>query len=201
MKIKLGEIYKNEHNQILRVIGGDELEVFYEAYWTHDDSWGVSSSLNRKASFYRMEKNAFLKSSERIDFKEFSDLEFDVIRPDLPIRIGRVKDVSWDADIFSSEKKLNEFLIGNTEIDPNVTIDTSTMYLYPFGPKGSLKKAELVTAKKEKLTILEILINASKFRNNVNQNKSNGVGVYRFGIHKKAPSYYIGGYKDLAGIL
>lgn len=201
MKIKIGEIYKNEDNKIRRVIGGDELEVFYEAYWSHDNSWGTSSNLSRKAFFYRMKKNAFLKSSERIDFKEFSDLEFDVIRPDLPIRIGRVKDVSWGADIFSSEKKLNEFLIENTETDPKETIDASMIYLYPFGPKGGLKKAELIKAKKEKLTILEILINASKVNNNVNQNKSDGVGIYRLGIHKKKPSYYIGGYKDLAGIL
>ena len=67
---------------------------------------------------------------------------------------------------------------------------------------GSLKKGELITAvNNEEFTISELLTSAKRIQESVNANQSKGIGIYRIGIQNQLPSYYIGEYIDLAGIL
>jgi hypothetical protein len=46
-----------------------------------------------------------------------------------------------------------------------------------------------------------LLTSAKRIQESVNPNQSNGIGIYRTGIQKQIPSYYIGEYIDLAGIM
>jgi hypothetical protein len=189
--MKLGKIYKASwDDSIMRVIGFDEFEVFYDGYCEHDDSWTFASNLKKKCSFYRTSRNIFSEKASLIDFKELTKEENDIFRPDLTIRTCRVENASWlDSD----------FNIERTDMK---SIKSEKVWLYPFGPKGGLKKGELITAKNNKeFTIPELLKSAKRIQQSVNINKTNGIGIYRIGIQKQLPSYYIGEFIDLAGIM
>ena len=194
--MKLGEIYRaNWDDSLMRIIGFDSFEVFYDGYWKHDGSWTFASNLKKKCSFYRTSINVFTEKAELIDFKELTEEELFVFRPDLTIRTCRIKDTTW-TDNNLEKLALNGQLL-NIE-----TIKTSKIWLYPFGPNGGLKKGELITSKNSMdFSINELLNSAKRIQQSVNQNETNGIGIYRTGVQKQIPSYYIGEYFDSAGIM
>lgn len=191
--MKLGEIYKAAWDgSIMRVIGFDEFEVLYDGFWEHDSSWAFASNMKKKCSFYRTSRNVFSEKAKLIEFNELTEEEFNVFRPDLTIRTCRLESASWTDGNFNFE----DF---NSNME---TIKTEKIWLYPFGPKGGFKKGELITASNNKeFTISELLTSAKRIQESVNPNQSNGIGIYRTGIQKQIPSYYIGEYIDLAGIM
>lgn len=203
MKIKLGEIYRtNWDGTIARIIGFDDYEVFYDGYGGHDDSWTFASNLKKKGSFYRTAMDVFLDQSKRIDFKELTKTEFDIFRPDLTIRTCRIKDLSWADELLASERKLAEYMSKNYSTHDFPIIQTEKIWLYPCGPKGGFKKGEIIKAKDNGgFSTIELLVNASRIQREVNNNQTNGIGIYRIGIQRQIPSYYIGEYFDLAGIM
>lgn len=195
MTIILGEIYQsNLDNSIVRVIGFDEYEVFYDRYWEDDNSWTFSSNLKKKCSFFRIPVDVFLNEYLRIDFKALTEIEKKTFRPDITIRTCRIKNLSWTEQNLLDKIKESR---SNFQL-----IKTNKIWLYPFGSKGGLKKGELIEAKnKNEFSANELFINASRLQKEVNKNQTNGIGIYRIGIQKQIPSYYIGEYYDLAGIM
>lgn len=191
--MKLGEIYKaNWDSSIMRVIGFDEFEVFYDGFWKHYNSWTFASNLKKKCLFYRTSRNVFSEKANLIDFKELTDEEHGIFRPDLTIRTCRIENASWSDTDFNLQG-----------FEQNMkSIKSEKIWLYPFGPKGGLKKGELITAKNNKeFAISELLESAKRIQQSVNLDQSNGIGIYRIGIQKQLPSYYIGEFIDLAGIM
>ncbi len=189
--MKLGEIYKASWDgSIMRVIGFDEFEVLYDGYWEHDKSWTFASNLKQKCSFYRASRNVFSEKASLIDFKELTKEEHDIFRPDLTIRTCRIENASWSDSDF------------NLEESDMKSIKSEKVWLYPIGPKGGLKKGELITAQNNKeFTVSELLESAKRIQNSVNLNQTYGIGIYRMGIQKQLPSYYVGEFIDLAGIM
>ena len=51
------------------------------------------------------------------------------------------------------------------------------------------------------ISVLEIILKAKKIQEEVNENPSNGIGIYRLGIQRGIPTYYIGEYIDKAEFL
>jgi hypothetical protein len=191
--MKLGEIYKaNWDGSVMRVIGFDEHEVLYDGYWEHDNSWTFASNLKKKCSFYRTSRNIFDEKAKLIDFKELTNEEYDIFRPDLAIRTCRIKNASWSDSDFNLEG-----------IDSNFElIKSGQIWLFPSGTNGSLKKGEIVKSSNNKeIGVSELLKSAKRIQESVNPRKSNGIGIYRTGIYKQIPSYYIGEFIDLAGIM
>ncbi len=191
--MKLGEIYQASwHATALKIIGFDDLEVFYDAYWEHDGSWTIASNLDKKCSFYRAPRNLFNDKAELVDFKGFSEEEQNILRPDLTIRTARIKNASWTDSSFSLP-----------EIDFQMDlIKTEKIWLYPYGPKGGTKRGKIVSAENgECFGTTELISKAQDIQLNVNSNPSMGIGIYRMGIERQIPSYYIGEYIDFAGIM
>ena len=166
--------------------------MFYDGCWKHDDSWTFASNLKKKCSFYRTSRNVFSEKSNLFGFKELTAEECNVFRPDLTIRTCRIENASWSDADFNLEG-----------FEHNMkSIKSEKIWLYPFGPKGGLKKGELITAKNNKeFTIYELLESAKRIQQSVYLNESDGIGVYRLGIQKQLPSYYIGEFIDLAGVM
>ena len=196
MKIKIGNIYNLIHsNQTIKVIGVDDYEILYDFFWSHNNSWAFSSNLKKKGFFYRMNKDKFLQSVEKIKYEELSLDQINILRPDLPIRIGRVAGISWRNNVFNSKDVFEK----TTKIDYDSTINCNKIWLYPLSLNNKPLKPKLIEAKSKKLTLGEILLCASEIRKTSNNEDSNGIGIYRLGINKKSPSYYIGEYVDLMG--
>lgn len=196
-KLILGGIYKTDwDNSTARIIGLDDAEVFYDTYWPHDNSWTFSGNFKKKCYFYRTSRQVFEEKSVQQDIIPLTTEEMEAFRPDLPMRLCRSKAISWNDFKVSDLKELpnNDFL--------HQRLQTDKIVLLPFGAKGGLKKGTIVTADNGYYFGCEELIwKAKKIQESVNNETSNGIGIYRIGFETKLPSFYIGQYIDSAGIM
>ena len=196
--LKLGGVY-NWSGNINRVIGFDEIEVFYDSLWTHNNSWTFSGNFKKMCYFYRTSSSLFAEQSIQTDFLPLTEEEENAFRPDLVIRLGRIKELSWN-NIKATD--LNSFTKG---LNPDVQkekLQTNKIVLIPYGNKGGLKKGTIISAdNSEYFECAELLWKAKTVQEAVSNQLSNGIGLYRLGFEKGLPSYYIGEYVDSAGLL
>jgi hypothetical protein len=196
-KLTLGGVYKTEwDDRPFRIIGLDDVEVFYDCLWSHDNSWTFSGNFKKKCYFYRSSRQVFAQKSVQQDILPLTTEEKQVFRPDLPIRLGRSKALNWNdfkvSDLY--ELPNNNFLQQSVQADKIV--------LLPYGIKGGLKKGTIVTADNGSFFDCEELIwKAKGIQESVNDETSKGIGIYRIGFESRLPSYYIGQYIDSAGIM
>jgi hypothetical protein len=195
-KLTLGGIYKtNWDNSTARIIGLDDFEVFYDGYWSHENSWTFSGNFKKKCFFYRTSRQAFEEKSVQHDVLPLTTEEKQAFRPDLPMRLGRSKALSWNDFKVSDLKELpdHDFL--------QQKLLAEKIILLPYGIKGGLKKGTIVTADNGAYFDCEELISkAKRIQESVNNETSKGIGIYRIGIETRLPSFYIGQYIDSAGI-
>jgi hypothetical protein len=196
-KLILGGIYKtNWDNSTARIIGIDDFEVFYDGYWPHDNRWTFSGNFKKKCYFYRTSRQAFKEKSVQEDVLPLTTEEKQAFRPDLPMRLGRSKALSWNDFKGSDLKELldHDFLHQKLQADKII--------LLPYGIKGGLKKGTIVTADNGAYFDCEELIwKAKGIQESVNNETSKGIGIYRIGFESRLPSFYIGQYIDSAGIM
>ena len=203
-KLKLGEIYRTEWDKSpFRVIGYDDIEVFYDCLWSHDNSWTFSGNLKKKSYFYRTSAPLFIAKSKQIDYAQLTEEEQNAFRPDLPIRICRSKEFNWNnfhVSTFDDFVKILESLSEKSFLDDK--IQSEKLVLLPYGNKGGLKKGTIIVAENSKyFEASELIWKAKELLEAVNNKISNGIGIYRIGFEKGLPSYYIGEYFDRAGLL
>jgi hypothetical protein len=192
-ELKIGGIYKTQFDsRPYRIIGLDDYEVFYDCLWS-DNKWTFSDNFKVKTIFYRMFVDHFALKSELIEFRKLTDIEMKYFRPDLPMRFGRIKNVSWNSIDSSGFRYLNSHF-------QETKITTNKIVLVPYGPKGALQKGIVIESNNE-LNIIEIIKQAMIIQSEVNQQKSNGIGFYRLGYEKGLPRYSIGEFFDKAGIM
>jgi hypothetical protein len=203
-RLKLGGIYRTEwDDRPFRVIGFDDIEVFYDCLWPHDNSWTFSGNFKRKCYFYRTSSLLFASKSELIEYVPLTEQEQNSFRPDLPMRMGRTKELNWNdfkgnnySGFMDSLKLMNDnaFLMQ--------TLQTNKIILIPYGNKGGLKKGiEIIADNFEYFECSELIWKAKDVQESVNNQISNGIGLYRIGFEKGLPSYYIGEYIDSAKLL
>lgn len=202
--LEIGGVYQTEwDSRPHRVIGCDEIEVFYDCFWPDINNWGFAENLKQKVFFYRTSASLFKEKSKKINSLPFSSEEFAAFRPDLPMRIARVKELSWDNLPFATENALDNFLQQMlTNNAYSQTINAKEIMIQPSGIKGGLKKAVKVVADNGKVFgISELIWKARVIQNQLFLRASQGIGLYRIGFEKGIPSYYIGEYLDQAGLI
>ncbi|MGY6647409.1 hypothetical protein [Wenyingzhuangia sp. IMCC45574] len=195
----VGGIYElNWGAKIVRVISFDDYEVLYDIYWTHSKMWAFSSNITKKCYFHRLSTASFLSKSNRIDYLKLTDVEKKSFNPYVSIRACRVNNLSWDNKALSNPSYIaKRFNIGQME-----GIDASKIWIYPFKCNNSFSCAKLIHADNQRsFSGVELLTKAYAIQNAVNPIKTEGIGIYRIGIQDGIPSYYIGEYYDIAGIM
>jgi hypothetical protein len=197
-ELKIGAIYQTEWDERpVRVIGFDDIEVFYDCFLPQNNSWAFSGNIKKKCYFYRTSALLFIKKSKPIDFSAITEEELKVFSPDLPIRVCRSNEFSWNNFKLSA---LNEFNKQSENLTD--TIQTDKLVLIPYGSKGGLKRGTSLSADNSKYFVAsELIWKAKQLQEAVNTDISNGIGIYRLGFEKGLPSYYIGEYFDRAGLL
>jgi len=189
----LGGIYKTKFDpRSLRIIGLDEFEVFYDCLWSNV-KWTFSGNFKVNVTFYRMPVDLFASNSDFIEKISLSEIEHKYFRPDLPMRFGRVKDLSWNTITSEELAHIKSSFKG-------MTLDTDKIILIPIGQKGAMKKGTLIESHNA-LTIIDIIKKAITIQTEVNNQQTNGIGIYRLGYGKGLPTYYIGEFLDKAEIL
>lgn len=198
-KIKLGDVYESNWGaNVVRIIGFDEHEVFYDLLWRHSNSWAFSSNIHKKCYFYRSDIKSFLKKSKRVDYIKLSNTESAIFRPDLAVRTCRIESISWTDKNLADSK----FISQNYDLAGMKDINAAKIWLYPFKCDNSFSCAKLVEASNGKsFSAVELINKAYAIQNSANPKATDGIGIYRIGIQNGVPSYYIGEFYDIAGIM
>ena len=200
MRINLGDVLKeNDGDSIIKVIGIDEHEVFYDAWWEHSQTWGLEKS--RTATFYRLGLEFCLDSYSFVRNEPLNQKELLKFQPDLPHRTANLSDWHWNQIEY---KTLEEFqdklgLCADT-LKFQEHIKVSKLAIIPLGANGGHKPKVILTPDNgEIFTPIELLWKAHNIQAEYKTNIVSGVGIYRLGISNNVPSYYLGGKGDQAG--
>jgi hypothetical protein len=186
----------------LRVIAFDEETVMYDCWWPQIPGWGIDS-LNRTLAYYRVPTSLLLRQSKHLRTEEYTEAEMAVLRPDLPFSFARFANFEWPT---VSPATPEEFPNGSfsciEDQSSQPCLDAAKIYLEPFGPKGGSKPGVMIEAEnRAAFTVKEILWHAARLQSPFLRDTrvTTGVGIYRSGIRRKLPSYYVWGSKSRMG--
>lgn len=195
-EIEIGGVYSSAFSDApIRVIGLDDKELFYDTFMRHANAWGLTGNLSRRWSFSRTPLAPFAASAVTTDHLPLSEEERAVLRPDLPLRLGRNASASWHA---LRPGAIGEML-GNAA---QSILPARKLLLQPYGKKGGRLKCVPIQSESESgFTLLEVFRLATEIQNTAHTHPSRGIGIYRLGFEKRTPSYYIGEYLDEHGYL
>ncbi|WP_173346109.1 hypothetical protein [Pseudoduganella dura] len=198
--LHVGAVFQREWDSCpIRVIAFDDEQVMYDCWWPHIPGWGIDS-LNRTISYYRLPLSLLLKKSTYLRTDEYTEVELCIHRPDLPFGFARFADLEWPSIPPVAEDDFpghTSFMAGVEASNP--LLHTEKLYLHPFGPKGSVKPGVLLESENPTgFTVDEVLWHAARLQApHLREIKvTTGVGIYRSGIQRKLPSYYIWGAKS-----
>ncbi len=196
MKFALGDVFQNDlSTKHVRIIMFSEIQIFYEVWWNSCNDWSYRNNLKSKAIYYRASYDRFFSNAVYLRTDTLSELEIKVHRPDLPLHLCRVAQISWIKDNFTTLEKYNKYFMDELgDIKGLAELNMPEVYLVPFGVKGAKKKSVLVKAiNGSQFSGLELLWQAQNTQAPyIIENIEKGVGLYRLGIEKGIPSFYIG---------
>ena len=200
MYIKLGDVLKGNSDQsTIRVIGVDDYEVFYDAWWEHNQSWGLNKS--RSAAFYRLAKAFCLAHYVFVRNEPLDEKELHKLSPLLPHRTANLLDWSWNQIEYKTFEEFKDE-IGKLamELEQQKHIAAEKVAIIPLGPNGGYKSKTILTPDNgESFSPIELLWKAHNIQSKYKTSIESGVGIYRLGISNKVPTYYLGGKSDNAG--
>ena len=217
--LELGGLYHTTwERRKLRIIGLDEFEVLYDTLW-EDGEWAISADLNRNNAYARSDYDHFLASAEYVGHQPLTAKELVYFRPDLPIRIGRIREFNWNSTPAGDKVAFEKAVAGLLKEDHGKKLDCPRIMLIPIGvnarairdPDGGISIVELTRWGKMgrgvvkecagEFDLLDLLWEAKCVQEQYADPAQRGIGLYRLGNHRSTPSYYIGGYIDLAEVM
>jgi hypothetical protein len=186
--------------QDVRIFCYDKFEILMDVHVY--DKWWLFDKLNRTCGFARA-RTGHARTTYQLKYQmPLSYLEKSIIRPDLPLRLARIKDLSWSMDIFEDQNALRQFLKANYPAVLEEVVQAECIVLEPLTKNNFTKGCTTITADNGIFfTTIEIITKANAIRAAINNSISSGIGIYRSGIKSKLPTYYIGEYIDLAKFL
>ena len=183
-----------------RVMCYDSFEVIVDTeYHEGKRDWFMDEPDKKLFYFGRRPANYFESDCEQIDFSPVSVEAIEFYRLDLPLRISRIKELSWFDPVFESEQLLKDFINKNTSKQwQNQRIDSKELFIETGESAlgGVLFKAD----NNRYFTATEMLVKGRQFIRPKHKNY-HGVGIFRSGTKGGIPVYYVGEYYDRAGIL
>lgn len=203
--LELGAVFQPDWDERpIRVLAFDDREVMYDVWWPHKNAWGLAN-FRGTTTYYRIPTPFLLERGRYVRTDSYTTSEAQLHRPDLPLSFGRCAALNWSEDRPSTIAELAEQLItggcANTRQTSKNLLAVPVVYLCPFGPKGGSKPGTLIHAKDgEAFTAAELLwhawdLQAPHLREPL---LTQGVGLYRSGVQRQKPSYYIWGARSMA---
>ena len=186
--------------RLIRIIAFDENEVLYEAWRDETPEWRINN-LKRTIYYMRLPVSIILDDGVYVKTENYTTEETAIHRPDLPFRLAQSTFLEWSANAPPAFEQFSKGLLHSKTTSPvlSTTLDAPALYLSPFGPKGSVKPGVLVKSLNGvNFTAAELLWHASilQAENMRDIRLVTGVGIYRGGIQRKLPSYYIWGARS-----
>jgi len=205
--IQSGEVrVHGAKDERIRVIGADDLEVRYDAWWSHlndgKGGWGYTNLSRTTCSYYRVEAAYILAKSRLLGLEALSAEEVRIHRPDLPLRLLRRTGWKWTSTRYKSPSLFSKAIrkLG-VELPEEPVLAAPRIVMYPKGPKGGQKKGVMLEADDGRaFRGLELLWKSHELQAPHTLEPCEGAGIYRQGCARGLPSYYLFGDRDAAGI-
>ena len=178
-----------------RVIAFDDRDVMYDCWWPHKAEW-CFASLSGTIAYYRVPCELMLERCAYLRTEPLTQIELDVHRPDLPLRIATSAQVEWP-----DPSRLEAFRTTLPSLESRAPLPATKLYLCPFGPKGGVKAGVLVKPEDgHAFGVAELLSFAAAIQAPLLRGArlTRGVGLFRLGIQRRVPSYYLWGYQSRA---
>jgi hypothetical protein len=186
--LALGAVFETDWSpEPIRVIAFDGHVVMYDTWWSHRGSWAMAKLLGNY-SYYRLPRSHFEEHASFLRLEPLSEKELQVHRPDLPFAFATRESLSWYDKWPQNVHTKNE-----------QSLQAPAVYIAPFGPRDSSKPAVLVQAANgSSFSETELLLAAKSIQGPYirESHRTSGVGIYRSGIQKRLPSYYLWGAKS-----
>lgn len=161
---------------------------------------GGIDSLSRTVSYYRIPTRLLLSKASYLRTEAYSDAELSVHRPDLPFAFAQFADLEWPMKCPEGPEEFPNGSISVTKDESSEPrLAASRIFLEPFGPKGASKAGVLLEAANGAwFTEKELIWHAARLQSPFLRaaKVTTGIGIYRSGIRRKLPSYYIWGAKS-----
>ena len=165
----------------------------------HLDRWGLAdleAIKHQRISYYLITVSTLLEKARYLRSDPLSADERAVHRPDLPFAAVQDTVISWSSD--------NTGRLAETRSELN----TPRVYLEPSGPRGGTKAGVRVVADDGSSFTAEELFRktqATQARHFSDEMPVAGVGIYRSGLQRGLPAFYLWGsvsrlHEDLAAM-
>jgi len=194
-ELELGSVFRfpspnaTEPNRVLFM---DSDVVMYDAWWSHLGSWGMADLAEVKRgvwNYYVTFVSTVLEQAEYVRTEPLSSAEAALHRPDLPFAIGQNAASSWSSEQTTAAA-------GAWNASGGDAIAVAQVYLSPFGPQGGQRRAIRVQADNgSSFTTGELIRKAAVVQapHIKDEGPTTGIGVYRAGLRRGIPSYYLWG--------
>jgi hypothetical protein len=189
-EIELGTVFRWTTDETpMRVLLHDAGVVMYDTWLPHLNTWGLANLVevrSKRISYYVAPDTTLAERATYLRTEPMTGEETALHRPDLPFTAARYAGVDWsDAD--------------RLDADDAVTVNAAEIYLYPFGPSGGQKRAVRVEADDGTgFTAAELIgkAAAAQARSAGRTTPTEGVGIYRDGLNRGVPAYYLWGHQS-----
>ncbi|MFG2056116.1 hypothetical protein ACGFI9_19020 [Micromonospora sp. NPDC048930] len=200
--IEAGAVYRWAHDERpMRVLMHDHDVAMYDVWWPHLRNWGLSNigeAKRKRIDYYVTRISSLASKASYLRTDPLTEEEFKLHRPDLPFSMGRCSEVQWAESVPETRQEMAERLrsAGCLSDGGETTVPASDLYLVPFGPNGGQKRP--VRVKPDDgvaFTIEELIWKSARAQAEVVDGvlPTEGIGVYRAGLQRGVPSYYLWG--------
>lgn len=189
--IAVGNVYEmSSQPNPLRVVGVHDDVVMYDSWWPHKPGWGMEK-LAGTYIYYRMPRVIFESRARLLRSEPLSPQELGVHRPDLPFAFARHSELSWYESRGEASSPTDD-----SKQDLAARLDAPEIFLEPFGTRDGAKPLVHIHAEdRRSFSVHELLSAARTIQTPLlgDVRLTVGVGIYRSGIKKRIPSYYLWG--------
>ncbi|WP_247658400.1 hypothetical protein [Micromonospora sp. U56] len=186
--IEPGAVFRFPHDdRPNRVLFRDSDVVMYDAWWPHLKAWGLAdlAAIKRqRISYYVTAVSTVIEKATHLRTAPLTADELTVHRPDLPFAAVQDVAMTWSSGD------------AGRVTDATAELSASGVYLLPFGPGGGTKAGVRVAADNGSAFAVGELFRkaqAVQARHLGDVLPGAGVGIYRSGLQRGLPAYYLWG--------
>ncbi|WP_406081291.1 hypothetical protein [Micromonospora sp. NBC_00858] len=200
--VEAGAVFRwPDRDGLMRALVHDGAVVMYDAWWSHLGNWGLADPQKVKqgrVSYYVVHSSVLAEKATFVRSEPLTADERAVHRPDLPFAVAQSARLSWPAEVSQTPAWAAEFCATTGRLE-GAGLQTPEVYLCPFGPKGGSKAGVRVRADNGTSFTAEELIRKAATIQAPNVGDAvpvHGVGIYRLGLQRGVPAFYLWGVES-----
>ena len=199
--MQVGAVFRWSHDdRPMRVLLHDRDVAMYDAWWPHLGAWGLADVRRirrQRIAYYAALTSTLAERASYVRLDPLADEEVAIHRPDLPLAAGQCAAISWPSTAPGTAAEFAEDWRAAGCPD-GAMLRAPEVYLYPFGPDGEVWNAagsRVRAANGGTFTAEELLFEAAAIQAPFISGTApiRGMGIYRHGLFRGIPSYYLGG--------